>query len=320
MAAGEKVKTKLRWSGGAWPYLGIALLAHTSWGIYPVLARYLQTVSGLPSMSLLTLANIAPLVIMTAIYRRQLNRTLLTSPTIWLFALIVVGRAVTNVLAARYTLSIYAQLITQSTPFLVILLGATLFKEPIPRYTGTAIFLGLAGALLMLSGNFGQDAAAGRSDWLGILLALASSGFLAFYMLVVRRTAGNRAISSEGIILVQLLAVVLVSGLASGLYGEDWSRYGSLGPGDWLVFWFFSLGVFLLANWGQITALRRLGAPIVSSMMAWRLVSALILGGWLLGERLESGWQGVGALIVLVTITWYLSRQAAVVRLEELEP
>ena len=48
----------------------------------------------------------------------------------------------------------------------------------------------------------------------------------------------------------------------------------------------------------------------MSSIMAWRLVSALILGNIVLGERLQTVWQVVGAIIVLVTITWYLSRQA----------
>ncbi len=43
--------------------------------------------------------------------------------------------------------------------------------------------------------------------------------------------------------------------------------------------------------------------------MAWRLISALALGALLLGERLTSLWQVLGAVIVLVTITVYLRRQ-----------
>ena len=75
------------------------------------------------------------------------------------------------------------------------------------------------------------------------------------------------------------------------------------------MFAVFTLGVLAGANLGQIGALRHLGAPLVSSLLGWRLVSALIIAGVLLGERLTSLWQVMGALIVLVTITWYLWQQ-----------
>jgi hypothetical protein len=45
-------------------------------------------------------------------------------------------------------------------------------------------------------------------------------------------------------------------------------------------------------------------------MMAWRLISTLLLAAFLLGEQLTSLWQGLGALIVLATITGYLWRQS----------
>jgi drug/metabolite transporter (DMT)-like permease len=48
---------------------------------------------------------------------------------------------------------------------------------------------------------------------------------------------------------------------------------------------------------------------MVSSLLAWRLVSALIFAALLLDERLTSPWQLLGALIVLITVTWYLRQQ-----------
>jgi drug/metabolite transporter (DMT)-like permease len=53
-----------------------------------------------------------------------------------------------------------------------------------------------------------------------------------------------------------------------------------------------------------------LGAPLVSSVMAWRLIATLALAAILLGERLDSWWQALGAVVVLITITGYLWRQA----------
>jgi type VI protein secretion system component VasK len=53
-----------------------------------------------------------------------------------------------------------------------------------------------------------------------------------------------------------------------------------------------------------------LGAPLVSSVMAWRLIATLALAAILLGERLDSWWQALGAVMVMITITGYLWRQA----------
>lgn len=294
------------------PWMAAALIAHTSWGLYPVLARYLQTISDLPSMTLLAFGNILPLLVVLVLFGRKLDRRVFTSRILWVFALIVVARAVTNMLAARYTLSIYVQLVTQSTPFLVVVLGAGLFKERIPKYTGTAIFLCLTGALLMIGGDIGQAATAdpGRSDWLGIGLALTSSLCLAFYMLVVRRTADVRHnVPAEAVLVVQLITIILVTTGISLLTGEDWGRWLEIGRTDWLMFAGLSFGVFVVANLGQVGALRHLGAPLVSSIMAWRLVSALVMGWWVLGERLDSWGQLLGAAVVLITVTWYLWRQ-----------
>ncbi|MFZ1770121.1 MAG: hypothetical protein WAU00_13040 [Caldilinea sp.] len=59
----------------------------------------------------------------------------------------------------------------------------------------------------------------------------------------------------------------------------------------------------------QIAAIRRLGAPMVSSLMGWRLVATLSAGMLLLDEQLTSPLQVVGMILVLSTITWYLSQQ-----------
>ena len=110
-------------------------------------------------------------------------------------------------------------------------------------------------------------------------------------------------------LLVQLIAILAFSLIVSLVLGEEWHRWQELTPFDWLIFLAFSLGVLFGANMGQVGALRHLGAPMVSSLLAWRLVSALIFAALLLDERLTSPVQFLGALIVLTTITWYLRRQ-----------
>lgn len=295
----------------SWGWMAVALLAHTAWGAYPVLARYLQTVSGLPSMALLAIGNLIAVALLLPFVYRQIRLSQLRSPVLWGFTLVVVLRAITNILSARFTLAIYVQLITLMTPLMVALLSAGLFGERLPPFTLPAIGLSLVGSLLMMSGDIsGQGLALGlsSSDLLGIALAICSMACLAFYMILVPRTV-KETLPGEAVLLMQLVALTVTSGAISALVGEDLGRFAMIGPQDWLAFGVFVLFVLIGANMGQIMSLRHLGAPLVSSTMAWRLISALALGALLLGERLTSLWQVLGAVIVLVTITVYLRRQ-----------
>ncbi|HMQ33506.1 MAG TPA: DMT family transporter [Chloroflexaceae bacterium] len=292
-------------------WMVVALLAHSAWGAYPVLARYLQTVSQIPSMALLALGNLIALAAFAPFVLRRLDRRFLRSRALWAFTLVVVVRAVTNVLSARYTLAIYVQLVTLMTPLVVALLSAALFRDRLPPYTWPALAVSLVGSLLMMSGDIGGHAlglALTGEDLLGIGLAAISMLSLALYMILVPRTVKD-AVPGEVVLLMQLVALTATTGALSLLVGEDWGRYLTLAPADWAVYLAFVLFVLLGANLGQIAALRHLGAPLVSSTMAWRLIATLAMAALLLGERLTSPWQALGAVIVLATITAYLQRQ-----------
>ncbi|MFO7680898.1 MAG: EamA family transporter [Chloroflexota bacterium] len=296
----------------SWSWLAAALAAQLGWGAYPVLLRYAQTVSGLPGLALLAAANFMVLLIAGVLYWSPLDKRVFRLPVVWLFGLMVVVRGVTNLLATRYTLAIYAQLIYLMTPFIVALLSRIFLREALPRYLFRALSISFVGVLLVLSGSLsevgGGETAVLRNDLLGISLALASSLSLALYMILTRRTASQKA-TSEGLLLVHLIALFSFSFLASLLLGEDWGHWAALGLMDWFVFGLICFGVLLGANLGQIRSIQRLGAPLVSSMMAIRLVSALVFAALLLNEQLSSGWQVVGAVVVVVTITWFLRRQ-----------
>jgi drug/metabolite transporter (DMT)-like permease len=235
-------------------------------------------------------------------------------PILWVFALTVVGRSVTNLLSARYTLATYVQLVNLMMPFLVVLLSATLFRDRIPRFTFPALVLSVLGAVLMMGGEIGAEGfrlALTSSDWLGIALAALSSVFLAFYMVLIRRSF-KQALPGEAVFATQIVALVVVMTLSSLIIREDWSQWAALAPTDWLVFAAFVGIALLFANYGQILALKRLSAPAVSGLAPWRLVSALVGSSLLLGERLTSIWQIFGAIIVLLTLSWYLWQQARV--------
>ena len=293
-----------------WGWVAAALSAHMAWGLYPVLARYLQTVSNLPTFSILLFGNSLVLITLGRYLWKRTNPKVFRQPIMWVFFVIVTIRAVTNIASARFTLSIYVQLITQATPFLVIFFSTVFYREKLPRFTVPAVLMLLVGAIMMIGTDFGGGAANDptRQDWLGVSLAMTSVTALSIYMVMIRRSVKHN-ISSEALLLVQLVGIILVSGAMSLGFNEDWGRYLQMDAMGWGAFLFFAFVVFLGANLGQIQAIQHIGAPFVSSLLASRLVSALIFGALLLNEQLTSVWQVFGAGIVLVTITWYLWQQ-----------
>lgn len=301
-----------------WGWLAIALLAQTGWGIYPALGRYMQTVSDLPSMSVLVLGGLPMTVLLFVYVLPRYGLHLYRGATIWAFGLVVVLRSITNLLSQRFTLAIYVQLIGLLTPFLVVLLARLLLRERAPRYTGLALAFSLIGALLMFSESIGAQGVSlvlAPNDWLGLGLAFASSAFLALYMILVRRIAqrpgGAVHVPPLALLVFQTVLIQLTAIVISLLIREDWSRWAAIGPQDWWVFLAYMVFVIVGANGLQITALQNVGASLMSSLMGWRLVCALVAGMVLLGEQLTSVWQVVGMAIVLVTVTLYLWQQGS---------
>jgi drug/metabolite transporter (DMT)-like permease len=281
------------------------------WGAYPVLLRYLQIVSQIPSLSLLAVGNLLVLVLVLAARWRHIEWRIFRLPLLWLFGGLVILRGVSNLLATRFTLAIFAQLIYLITPFIVALLSRLVLHERPPRHTFKALTLCLLGAILLMGSDLGEavgETAVSRNDWLGISLALASSLFLALYMLVTRRTTRHNA-SGDSLLIIHLSCLSLFSGITSLVIGEDWQQWTLLQGKDWVVFGMFALGVLLGANLLQLRSIQELGAPLVSSMMATRLISALLFAGFLLNERISSGWQLLGAGLVFITLTWYLRQR-----------
>ena len=120
-------------------WLMVALVAQMGWGAYPVMLRYMQTVSNVPSMALLAAANFIVLIVASILFWRRVDKGLFRLPIVWLFGLMVVIRGISNLLATRYTLATYAQLIYLLTPFLVAILSRMFLHEKLPRYLFRAL-------------------------------------------------------------------------------------------------------------------------------------------------------------------------------------
>ncbi len=287
------------------------MLGHTAWGIYPVLARYLQIEANIPGLTLLTIANGFAMLVMFVVVAVRGEFRQLTIRAGWLVALFAMLRAVTNVLAARYAPAAQVTLIGLLTPLLVVIMGRLWFHDPAPPKTGIVLTLSLLGAVVMLSGDI-QDPTfwqmGGDSSWVGIVLALVSSVMLALYMLSVRRTSGY-GISSEATFLLQLIAVVGTSIPLSYLIGERFDGLSTLMPVHWLWLIVFSVCIVIGANILQVYTLRKLGASLVTAVQAWRLPVSAIVAGFVLGEWIETPTEYIGAALTALSVTWYLVTQ-----------
>jgi drug/metabolite transporter (DMT)-like permease len=293
--------------GRTWVLL-VVLAAHTGWAMYPVLNKAL--LAYLPPFTLLMVANSFSLVIAFFIARPRLSRALFANRALWIFALVTAARSITNILAVKYTLAIYVQLVNLSTPFYAAWLGRLLLKERIPPYTFHALAVSSLGAYLVISPNpSGLQLPRGSTDLLGIALALLSSAFLALYMTWSRKMT-TRDSHPSGVYFQQTLTLAILYASLSLLNGEDWRILQDQSAQVWLGIVALTLIVLVGAALLQIWALSAINATLFSTLISWRLVVALIAAWPLLGERLASIWQVIGALLVMATVTSYLAYQA----------
>jgi len=297
--------------GGALPPAALALVAHTLWGSYQVLSKLLLTRFGVPPLVFIASGQTIAAVIVGFTVRRRLRWSLLARPALIGLMLVAASRAITNILAVFYTLAIYVQLINLLAPFAVAILGQLLFREQPPPHTFAAALVATLGAALVIVGDpLDLRLDWGPTDGLGVGLAAVSVVTLAFWTLLSRLNTHRHGLEPRTVFLFQASGVVVVSGISSLVVGQDWGIWTRLPAGGWALFALIAGAVMLWGNVLQITALSRLRAAFFSSMMGWRMVVALALGALLLGERLTSVWQVLGAVTVVVTVTLYVRQRS----------
>ncbi len=292
-------------------YVWLGLIGQLVWGSYPVFAK--RAMQEVPKFSLLLLATtVAMGVGLWMIHKegmesmREVYLFLWREKALWGLAIFVVMRSVTNIVAIDLTRATWVQLIYLLTPFLVAILGALFFGERTPRYTYRALVLSTIGAALVLISDWSHVwAGFSSNDLLGLGIATMSMLALAFYYQMIRRSSRSHA--SNGMIMFQqsiaMAGTYLVLTLTTG---EDWGQWLSVSLSGWGYIAWVVVGVFILANLLQISAISGASPALITSLMPLRLISAIVLGWLVLGERLTTIWQWFGAGVVLVTVSGYL--------------
>lgn len=301
---------------GTWIIL--ALLSHSAWGGYPVLARYLQNVHHIGTMSMAAMTNSLAAILILLFMRKRIDLRTMSPAQALILSLLVIARGTTNLYASRFTYATTVQLFSLMAPFLVAFVSLKLYKEPLPRHTVAALSVSLIGSVAMIYGASppGPAGAAGGGQALGILLAAISGGLLAFYMLFIRQggssgarpgasTGASTGASSETMAFIQFFSLAVFMGGGSLAVGEDWSPWLGIAPSGIIAYLAFALGVLLFGTVMQNNALKHLGAPRYSTLQAWRLLSTIAYSWLILGEGIETAWQAAGTVVVMATITLY---------------
>ncbi len=298
-----------------WSFVGMGVVAQFIWGSYPVFAK--RAMAEVPKFSLLLMATTATMLASLWVIRRSDKRTwgeifglLLRARALWGLAFFVVLRSVTNLLAVDMTRATWAQLIYLLTPFVVAILGSAFFGEQTPRFTYRALLLSTLGAMMVLVEDWSHALAgfSARDGW-GLAVATFSMISLSVYFLMIRRSSRSNA--SNGLIMFQQSVAMATTYLALTLLtGEDWGRWAQATPAGL----FYAFSVITIVQMGgnllQITAIGGASPALITSLMPLRLISAIVLGWFVLGEQLKTPWQWTGAVIVLTTVSGYLWLQS----------
>lgn len=309
LASATSASVPARKAGMLWVVL--ALLSHTAWGGYPVLARYLQNTHHIATMSLSAMTNILAVSLLLIFMARSVNLKTIAFRELLLFGAIVVARGLLNLYAARLTYATNVQLFSLLAPFIVAFLSKTFLKEALPKYTGLALCLSLAGSVLMIFGAPSASAATkaqGLSNWIGIFLSIIGGILLAFLMLAIKHAAKKGA-SAETLAFVQFASLAVFMSGGSLAVGENWKPWLSLPLPGIAAYLAFALLVLLLGTILQNNSVKHLGAATYSTIQAWRLTSTIAFSWILLGEGIATFQQGFGAFIVMATVTWYMLSQ-----------
>lgn len=199
-------------------------------------------------------------------------------------------------LSLRYTSPVYFSLITALSPVCVMLLAALLLKEPVTGRKTAGVFLGIAGAVLLIV-HAGEDTAAGSNNLLGIGLACISILAYSVYLIIMRSVAQRYSAVTQMKWMFLFTAMILIPLGANEfsqqtIYTSAWAWSGVLELGFVIIF-STSLGYFLMPF-----GMTRLRATTVSVYMNLQPVVASV-AAICVGQDVFSWDKPIAAFLVL---------------------
>jgi drug/metabolite transporter (DMT)-like permease len=198
------------------------------------------------------------------------------------FSLIVIGQT--------YVPSGLASILNATTPLFTVVVMAAAGEEKLIARRVAGVIVGLIGVAILRGGGLDLDGGQG----VGILLCLAAAFSYGIAALLARRTLANSPPLATATF--QLLASSLMMAVVAGLMERPWHL-----PMPGLTTWLAVLGLAALSTalaynvFFQV--LRRSGATNVMLVTLLVPITAILLGAFVLGERIVPR-EIVGALVI----------------------
>lgn len=208
------------------------------------------------------------------------------------------------------------------SPLLVVALAAIVLGETVRLYRWSAVAIGFAGVLVMVSEHLGE----GAGSRVGALAALSSAAFASYAVIQTRRLAQTE---TTGAIVFYFSVLTSFFGFLLMTLGFVWPESAPLGAffaaQKWTTPGFYDLalliGVGLVGGVGQILmtdCVRYADASVIAPFEYTSIIFAMGLGWFLFGEKPTPTIVG-GSLIVIgagLFVLWRERRLAKIARLQ----
>ncbi len=196
-----------------------------------------------------------------------------------------------------------ASAIMFTSPLLVTALSVPLLGERVGIRRWTAVFIGFAGALVIIRPGMGSSGFDGNS--IGFMLLMASATLFAIYQILTRRLS-DRDTAETNIVYTGLVGAVLMSCFAPAFFVWPSDTI------DWGLFCIFGvLGGF--TQYFVAKALEQAPASIVSPYLYGELLFAALVGFIVFGDFPDL-WTWVGATVIAASGIYIAYREGVLGR------
>ena len=224
------------------------------------------------------------------------------------YGLLCLCRMMTNMQSVSMTKAYLTQITAMSLPFFTAILARIFLREKIHMALYPAVFVMIAGSLLVLHGQgafVDDDGDFTIFDIYGIALQLLSVLFSAMLKIAFKGTEGT--LDTIELLLAQFLITAVPLLLWSYLMERDslYYMFTGLDVGGWIAVFAMSVGIYMVGNYLQILAVRSLGASNHSASNSIRLLSAVAGSSILLHEDLQGALGYVGCLLIMLAVLGY---------------
>jgi len=176
-----------------------------------------------------------------------------------------------------------------------------------PPFTLLAMTISFFGAFLMLFGNNENENKGSNNTSFGIGLAFFGTLLQSIYMIYVKKTTSEYKLHPNVLLFFVGTPSILLSFVSLMVYPIDFTSFYLLNTRDWILFIIFAF-IRLIAHVAQTNSISHLGAPFDATLMPSRVFSSLLLSVFLLNEETPTSVQICGMIVVLLTVTFYLSK------------